>query len=363
MKGEFEMKKVFLTFTMAVLTMAVLAQNLQFSNKEHRFPTLRETDKETGCTFAFVNKSSKKVVFTGVVCPQKNVRITWDKDTIGKNGNGVISVIINPKNSVGDFDCPIKISTLEKGKVQEYTLTLKGSVLENKEKIYGMKEGNLRYKNNQKTNLKLTPTTVLVDTFFFYNEWADTMTFAANSLPQTIAALYITSKLAPFEEGILVFSYKAALKHDWGFVYDKFTVNTNDPDRPDKTLYLMGDIYDDFASWSPAQMENAPKVKMSEEEYNFGTVNEGDNVEHTFTITNTGKSTLYIRKVKGSCSCTVVQPEKTELAPNESTSMKAVFRTHGKTGGQSRPADLITNDPERPKITLTIMGTVVKKAE
>jgi hypothetical protein len=348
---------------MAFIAVTVLAQNLQFSSKEHRFPTLRETDKEVSCSFSFVNKSSNEIIFTGVVCPQNNIRITWEKDTIRKQENGTITVTVNPKNSVGSFDCPIKISTIEKGKSREYTLTVKGSILESKEKIYGMKEGNLRYKNNQKTGLKLTPTTVLVDTFFFYNEWTDTMTFVAEDVPPIINISYLTPKIAPFEEGILVFSYKTELKKDWGLVYDKFSVKTNDPERSVKTLYVMGDIYDDFSSWTPAQMKNAPKVKMSEEVYNFGTVTEGENAEHTFTITNVGKSTLYIRKVKGSCSCTVVQPEKTELAPGESTSMKAVFRTHNKTGNQSRPADVITNDPERPKITLTLEGHVLKKSE
>jgi hypothetical protein len=102
---------------------------------------------------------------------------------------------------------------------------------------------------------------------------------------------------------------------------------------------------------------------MDAEEYQFGTVKEGENVEHTFTITNDGKSTLYIRKVKGSCSCTVVQPEKHELAPGESTTMKAIFRTHGKTGGQTRTSDVITNDPERPKVTLILKGDVLKTDE
>jgi len=359
------MKRVILTFGMAFIATAVFAQNLQFNSTEFRFPTLRENEKEATCTFTFVNKSINEVIFTGVVCPQKNIRITWDKDTIEKKGSGAITVTLNPKSSVGSFDCPIKILTLEKGKAEEYTLKVKGDILERektKQEIYGMKEGNLRYKTNTKSGYKFAPTTVLIDTFFFFNEWSEDMTFSYGNLPSAVEVLYLTPVIAPMEEGILVFQYKAEIKKDWGNVYDKFVINTNDADRQDKSLYIIGDIYDDFASWTSEQMKNAPKVKMSEEAYKFGTANEGENVEHTFTITNVGKSTLYIRKVKGSCSCTVVQPEKNELEPGETTTMKAIFRTHGKTGTQMRTSDIITNDPERPKITLTLSGNVVKTA-
>ena len=133
------MKRVLLALGIMLTAASIFAQNLQFNNTEHRFPPMRETDKEASYTFTFVNKSSNKVNITGVVCPQKNIRITWDKDTIEKKESSTITVIVNPKNSVGSFDCDIKISTLEKGKAGEYTLNVKGDVLErekSKQEIY-----------------------------------------------------------------------------------------------------------------------------------------------------------------------------------------------------------------------------------
>ena len=359
------MKRVFLTSAMMLIAAAVSAQNLHFSSKEYRFPTMRENGSETTHVFAFVNKSSDEICITSAFCPQKNVRVTWGKDTIGKKESGGITVIVNPRNSVGNFDCSIKISTLEKGKAVEYTLKVTGEVLErekSKQEIYGMKEGNLRYKTNSLNGYKFTPVTELVDTFFFYNEWNETMTFSQGTLSPAVEILYLTPKTAPLEEGIVVFRFRAELKKDWGFVQEMLKIHTNDPDRPDKTFYINGELYDDFASWTPEQLKNAPKIRMGEEKYNFGTVTEGETVEHTFTITNSGKSKLYIRKTKTTCGCTVGKPEKDELEPGESTIIKASFRTHGKTGGQSRPIEIITNDPENPKVTVTLEGHVVKPA-
>ncbi|MCL2130872.1 MAG: DUF1573 domain-containing protein [Lentimicrobiaceae bacterium] len=357
------MKRVFLAAGIMLTASVITAQSLQFSKTEYLFPTLLESDKEITYVFTFTNKSSERVDITGVVCSQKNIRITWNKDTIGKKESSGITVIINPKSNVGVVNAVIRLSTLEKGKTVEYTLRVKGEVLERektKQEIYGMKEGNLRYKTNTKNNCRFSPTSVLVDTFFFYNEWTDTMTFIRGNLPAPIEVVELTPRLAPLEDGIVVFRYKAEVKKDWGFMYDRFTIYTNDPERPEKTFTVMGDLYDDFDSWTPEQLKKAPKIQTSEDKYNFGTVNEGEVVAHTFTITNAGKSKLYIRKTKTTCGCTVGKPEKDELEPGESTSVKASFRTQGKLGGQSRPIDIITNDPERPKTTLTIEGHVVK---
>jgi hypothetical protein len=341
-------------------------QKLEFDKIEHHFRQIKETNGEVKCVFFYENKSKSPIIIVAVENTNRSsVRITAkNNDTLQPKGKGEVSVTLNPRNLSGNFEHTITVKTIEDGKNHNYLLKIKADIEprpRTKQEIYGMKEGNLRYKTNSKHGYKLTPNTILIDTFFFYNEWEETMTFSTGNLPAAIEIVYLTPKTAPLEEGILVFRFKAGLKNDWGNVYDRFTMHTNDPERPDKTFHIAGDIYDDFASWTPEQLKNAPKVQMSEEKYNFGTATEDENVEHTFTITNVGKSKLYIRKIKGSCSCTVVQPEKNELEAGESTTMKAVFRTHGKTGGQSRTADVITNDPERPKITLTLEGHVRPK--
>jgi len=154
------MKNVLLALGMMLMAGVGSAQNLRFDETEYRFPAMRETDKEAAHKFTFVNKSSNAVQITGVVYSQKNIRITWAKDTIGKKENGAIIVTVNPKNSVGNFDCAIKISTLEKGKPQQYTLRVTGDVLEREksiQEVYAMKEGNLRYKTLVGTRFYLVP--------------------------------------------------------------------------------------------------------------------------------------------------------------------------------------------------------------
>lgn len=54
-----------------------------------------------------------------------------------------------------------------------------------------------------------------------------------------------------------------------------------------------------------AVAKNFAAMSFDKTEHDFGTINEGDQVETTFKFTNTGSSPLLISNIKGSCGCTV----------------------------------------------------------
>ncbi len=105
-----------------------------------------------------------------------------------------------------------------------------------------------------------------------------------------------------------------------------------------------------------------PVIKFDVLNYDFGTVKQGENLEHVFKFTNSGKSTLVITSVQPSCGCTgVVMDEKKEFAEGESGEIKITFSTQGRQGVNSKAVTVNTNDPENPVITLTFKCEVVDK--
>ena len=50
-----------------------------------------------------------------------------------------------------------------------------------------------------------------------------------------------------------------------------------------------------------------PKFTFREEEHNFGDIQDGAIVSHTFSFTNTGEAPLIISKATAACGCTVPQ--------------------------------------------------------
>lgn len=45
---------------------------------------------------------------------------------------------------------------------------------------------------------------------------------------------------------------------------------------------------------------NSPVIACPQAEYDFGTVTQGEEIKHTFTIQNTGRGTLQIERAQGS---------------------------------------------------------------
>jgi len=101
-----------------------------------------------------------------------------------------------------------------------------------------------------------------------------------------------------------------------------------------------------------------PRLVISKPVFDFGTVAQGEVVEHQFRIANSGKGTLQIRKIHPSCGCTAVVLDTDSLEPGESTHIKASFNTAGFQGHKVKTVRIYTNDPENTSSVLTIKGIV-----
>lgn len=113
-----------------------------------------------------------------------------------------------------------------------------------------------------------------------------------------------------------------------------------------------------FTSFSFAQLLS-PKLILQQEEYDFGDIKQGEKVSHTFVLTNGGGDLLKIEQVRPSCGCTAALPEKTELAPGESTNLSVTFNSAGRFGKQKKIVRIKSNDPDRLEAMLTIKANVI----
>ena len=75
-----------------------------------------------------------------------------------------------------------------------------------------------------------------------------------------------------------------------------------------------------------------PQMSLYEKEFNFGSINQGDKVEHTFTFKNTGEADLIISDARASCGCTVPEYPKTAIKPGKTGDIRVKFNSEGKRG-------------------------------
>jgi len=118
----------------------------------------------------------------------------------------------------------------------------------------------------------------------------------------------------------------------------------------------------EIAADRDAKNADFPVMTFAETEHDFGTINEGDVVEHKFSFTNTGKAPLVIVSAKGSCGCTVPEWPKEPVAPGATAVMLVKFNSNGKPNQQTKQVT-ITANTEAGKEILKIKAMVTPKAK
>ncbi len=117
---------------------------------------------------------------------------------------------------------------------------------------------------------------------------------------------------------------------------------------------------DNSASGTEAMMDALPTIAFAEEFHDFGEVQEGEVVEHTFTFTNEGEGPLIISNAQGSCGCTVPDWPRQPIAPGQKGQIKVSFNSTGRAGRQDKRVTLTTNAVPQSKV-LNITSTVISK--
>ena len=88
--------------------------------------------------------------------------------------------------------------------------------------------------------------------------------------------------------------------------------------------------------------------------WNFGTIQQGDSPEFTFTFKNTGNEPMIISNAKGSCGCTVPKWPKEPIAPGEMGEINVKFNSKNKKGSQNKTVTLTANTtPPNTKLRVT----------
>jgi thiol-disulfide isomerase/thioredoxin len=107
-----------------------------------------------------------------------------------------------------------------------------------------------------------------------------------------------------------------------------------------------------------------PAVRFENEIYNFGEVEKGEILSHTFLFFNPGADTLVLESVRPSCtSCTAIGEYDKKVLPGRTGKIQVTFKTASFRGYVNHKIYVRTNIPDRDNVVLTITGNVAGKAE
>ncbi len=352
---------------------AAAVKLIDISKSEHDFGKIKEEDRTATTRFTFKNVSKDPVRILDVKASCGCTSPNWSKEPIAPGKEGFIEAQYSAWGRPGPFTKTLTVrvrSEKDTTKEETHVLTIKGEVIprpKGPEDFYPTKVGNLRFGpanhvsfGTIKTNERRTLTATL------YNDSDKPMQLQAfRDVPKHIKVSYRTPKgdlptytLPPKDTVQVAVEYDAGAAGDYGFVYHMLKMPTDDAVEAEKPFYVTANIEEYFGELTEEQLQEAPKAEFSATEYNYGKIKAGEKVTYDFRITNVGKKPLIIRKVKASCGCTAANPDKSELKPGESTTIKVTFDSTGRSGRDSKSVTVITNDPRQPTTNLIIHGEI-----
>ncbi|MFO7723782.1 MAG: DUF1573 domain-containing protein [Bacteroidales bacterium] len=353
-------QKMILSVLPALFFMHASAQDLKWDATSFRFPVSANQYKPLNNTFTFVNSGDSAINIVDII-PGSDVMVeNYSRGTIPPGGKGFLKATVSPSSIRGPFTRTLTVMT-DETRQPEYILTLEGEIrlIENDVAAkYPLSLGHMRYKPFYHLFFNLKVTETRTDTIFIYNGWDKEMTLNFDNLPGYIDIIPLPETLKPGKEGILLVTMDASIRGEYDMVFDKVLLKTNDALEPEKTLDIIAVIVDDFSKFENGDYSTAPVAKFSTLNYDFGTIKQSSIVRFTLELSNPGADTLFLRKSNSSCGCTVGKPEKSSLAPDESTNIQISFNTFGRHGRQSISVTFLTNDPKNPSQVFTLEGFV-----
>ncbi len=360
------MKKYFFVTILvaAVVVSTSFAQKtsptISFKKTSHDFGTIKEDDGTATANFEFANTGKGPLIIQRVIASCDCASVEWAKEPLVPGAKGIIKVIFNPKGRMGRFEKLITLySNAEtpsvvlqiNGFVQEHTKTI--------EEIYNRPLGDFRFKNTYAAFGRVYNNEIKTDTieFIYFGKESVKIGYKNEGL-QDLSVKFVPETLKPQEKGLMLVTFNAKIRNDWGFVIDRFTLTQNDKDINGSLITVSASIEENFGALTEAQRANAPQIDLPDPNFDFGEIEEGQLIEKEFKFTNTGKADLIIRKIKPSCGCTTVEPADKIIQPSKTSSFKASVRTNGFSGKIAKSVTIITNDPINPTVVVRITGTV-----
>lgn len=131
------------------------------------------------------------------------------------------------------------------------------------------------------------------------------------------------------------------------------------PDRPSPAVAYLNVV--STAKRGEDGSKIGPQVEVVNGEiHDFGQMDRNAKQSFAFIVRNVGDAPLTLEKGETTCKCTVSALKGNQLAPGEET--EVLLEWTAKTDGLefSQSAELLTNDPARPKVRLLVKGKVIQ---
>ena len=354
-------QKIFLGLLLA-FSSSLFSQTLdeiQFSEVVHDFGRIKEESNEVVHVFQFKNVSKRKIVITKVETSCGCTTPEWSKDTVLPGGTGYVKAFYNPEGKKGNFQ---KYMYVHINRPDYFTtLTIRGDVVprprpEYAKTTFKLDYGNLAFSENMANFGVVLSSEVKEKTIhvFNYNEYPIAI-LSIGEKPDFIEVFVKDSIINAGDSINIVIRVTGNKMVKMGDDFNRISFVTDDLAFPEKSLFVMSRLKQDFSKLSKKERKNAPKLKLSQgPNINLGDRPLGSKFKENVVLTNTGNTDLIVYKVAPTCSCITVNKSTFTIKPGESYTLVFTYDTINQIVAEhSKHVNLICNDPNNSEFNFT----------
>lgn len=342
----------------------------QWIQKKHNFGTIREEDGKVSCEMKLVNVGDSAMRITNVRPTCGCTASSYTISDIAPGDTGIVTLIYDPKGRPGRFDKDAEVTT--NASPRRTRIYIEGNVIGSPATIreqYPVSVGALKLdsriipfgdilKGRSRTNF-----------LSVYNQSEDTLKAEFSGVPGHMQVHIVPPLVPPGEQATITVTLHTDRINDWGLSQHSFTMETlpatgtsSDAVAGINNIETSATIVEDFFSMSEDDKAKAPVARLSSDRVMIEGLNrEKTQVSGTFTITNTGKSPLLIRRIYSLDPAVAISYPKQKLKPGKSEKITITI-TPSEIAGDILNTSLtvITNDPNNSRQEVRIVGEIVK---
>ena len=303
----------------------------EFRNRGHRKVRIESVKPDCNCTKVDYPK--------GELSDKFEIRMTYDARQLGHF----------------DKQCAVVTSNMKK----PLYLRMKGIVLaeyQDLSKNYPIEIGDLLLNRSDLEFDDINRGDQQVQLLHIYNSGNQNCQPNLMHLPDYLTAAMVPERLAPGHAGTMTVTLNSTKIHDYGLTQTSVYLAGNPGDKvsADNEIPVSTVLLPSFVGVTAAQKQYAPKMLLSKKQVDIlfaGKSKKKDVIE----ISNQGRTELNISSLQLFTGGLQVSLGQSRLKPGESTKLKITAIRDDLKKVRTRPRILmITNDPDQPKVTITI---------
>ncbi|MBO4805091.1 MAG: DUF1573 domain-containing protein [Paludibacteraceae bacterium] len=339
------------------------APEISFDTLVHNFGTFPEETGKVSCTFTFKNTGGADLVLQKVKASCGCTTPEWTKTPVAPGETGTVIATYNASGRPGAFTKTITVTS----NAGDKRLTIKGEVIPKAAKIedqYQIDFNGLRLKKKHVYMNAVEYENGKTERVQIVNNTKEDMVVSFKNVPAYMEIKSSPEKLKAGEKGTIDVTIKKNAG-EWGSISEDVEVLVNGKpvvkDGKNSVISIHGNIQENFASLTAEEKANAPVVKVGNV-IKLGEIKADTKKTFKFTVSNDGKSDLYIRKASADSKAINLTAPSKPIKPGKKADIKLEINTKGFAAGDfTNRVTLITNDPNNKGISVLQINGVIKK--